>query len=99
MLDIWVTKVRSPSVPWRATEILESLESETNSATILTPATYTKVVKLWLRRSSDAIAGQKALDIAMRCPVFDMPLLISMTNLLVHSILNVVDLICENSIC
>ena len=83
LLDIWVTKVRSPSVPWRATEILESLESETNSAKMLTPATYAKVVKLWLHRSSDSIAGQKALDIAMRCPKFDMSLLISISNLLV----------------
>ena len=107
LLEIWATKiVRSPSVPWRATEILESIESETNSSKILTPAVYAKVVKLWIHRGADMIALQKAFDIAMRCPVFDMSLLISITNLLVMrqtagdtveppTVLNIVDMIRE----
>jgi hypothetical protein len=86
LLNIWITKVRSPSVPWRATEILESLENEKGSDTILNAEIYTKVVKLWLHNSNDltGITGQKALDIAMRCPVFDMTLLIIITNLMVQ---------------
>jgi hypothetical protein len=83
LLDIWVTKVRSPIVPWRATEILESLESE--KGVQLEAETYTTVVKLWLANSNDTtgVAAQKALDVAMRCPVFDMTLLTIITKLMV----------------
>jgi hypothetical protein len=83
LLEIWATKVRSPIIPWRATEILESLESE--KGLTLETKTYTTVVKLWMANRSDStdVASQKALDVAMRCPVFDASLLILITKLMV----------------
>lgn len=75
LLDIWVTKVDSPIVPWRATEILESLEAE--EGTLLGSHIYLTVVKLWIDISTSAtgVASQKAVDIAMRCPSFDTEIL------------------------
>jgi hypothetical protein len=87
LLDVWATKVRSPIVPWRATEILESLEGE--KGVTLDAQTYLTVVKLWMANRSDTtdMASQKALDVAMRCPVFDVPLLILISKLMVDRLL------------
>ena len=70
LLDIWATQVDSPIVPWRVTEILESLEDE---GLPLGSEPYRKVLGLW--RQTERLFPPKVLDIAVRCPAFHPELL------------------------
>lgn len=81
LLNIWVDKISSPVAPFRATEILESLEAEEDIS--LDPKLYVTVVRMWLESSHTVGHAQKILDIAVRCPKFDKDLLELMVRILV----------------
>ena len=72
LLNVWASKADSPAAPYRATEILESLESEDGIQLDSKP--YATTVHLWLKHDSSE-SNRKAFEIAMRCPVFDASLL------------------------
>lgn len=76
LLDVWANQVDSPIVPWRATEILESLEEE--DSVMLGSGPYLTVLKLWLEHPFP----DKVLNIAMRCPAMDPELILLQAKLL-----------------